>query len=417
MVFARCGALGFAVLLTVCPPAAHARPAASQSQDSFAYQINGDHTGDITFTGGFSGSLTQLWSVNLNGFVSYPLTAKGLVYVTVGASEGALLDAISLSTGTTVWEKLLPGSSSWADAAYHAGSIFVADGSGQLLAFRASGKPLWSVKLSTSGYATGVTAPAIGDGMVALQYNDYEQFVSAYDELTGANVWTVNPNYSYDVSGISGVPIVTPSGVYVGGEASFYGLSPQDGSTIWSATLGTNPSDSPVLTKVGLFVSDTSCCTQGNNTIFDPTSGSVKGEFAGEYAPVILGKTLIVSLNGILYDYSPDNGNVHWWFGGDGSLYSKPIVINGYVAVLSQQGNLYLLDGSTGAQLWTTALGYAGCCGGGPDTGLGAGEGVLLVPDGNSLYAFGPQHGAKLGSRPEPTRVIGRLINGHFVPD
>src|SRR5579862_2595049 len=124
--FARCGAL--ASLLCVCAAIADAHPGAGQ--DSVAYQINRDHTGSIDFTGGFSGSLTQLWSVDMNGVISYPLTANGVAYVTIGVDGGALLDAVDLSTGATVWEKLLPGSSSWADAVYDGGTIFVADDSG-----------------------------------------------------------------------------------------------------------------------------------------------------------------------------------------------------------------------------------------------------------------------------------------------
>lgn len=416
--FAPSGALSLAAFLFVCAPAAEARPPALQPQDSVAYQINQHHTGSIKFTGGFAGSLTQLWAINLNGNVSYPLTANGVAYVTIGANGGALLEAVSLSTGAMVWEKLLPGSSSWADAVYDGGKIFVADGSGDLLAYRAGGKPLWSVQLATSGYSSAIGAPAAQNGMVVLQYeSDYQSSVTAYHESTGKNLWTVAPSY-YVLGGISGVPILTGSGVYLGSEDAFYGLSPQDGSTLWSATLSCNPYDSPVLAHASLYVADTYNCSAGSDTIFDPATGSVEGAFAGSQAPVMLGKTVIVSLDGVLYDYSPASGNVHWSFAGDGTLYDKPIVINGYVAALSWDGNLYLLDGSTGEQLWTTTLSYGNyCCGGGPDTGLGAGEGVLLVPFEGTLYAFAPQRGAKRGSRPEPTRVIGHLIKGRFVPN
>jgi outer membrane protein assembly factor BamB len=417
------GALGFALLLCVCAPAAEAHAPASQIQDSVAYQITQGHTGNIAFTGGFSGSLTQLWSVNLNGQISYPLTANGTAFVTVGTDGASLLVAISLSSGSIVWEKLLPGSSSWADAVYDSGSIYVANGTGNLLAFDASdGKKLWSTQLPQGSDDFG--APAAGGGMVALQYgSDYLQYVATFKAATGANIWTtVSENEA--LAGIAGVPLLKKDGIYLGtsnesGNADFFGLSPRNGSTIWNATMGCASADAPVLLHKDLYVTvDSGYGCSGSDTILDLATGAMKGTFSGSATPTVLAKTVIVSIDGVLYDYSPKNDNVYWSFPGSGYLNSSPIVINGYVAALSSQyGDLYLLDGSTGEQLWTTTLSYNyNCCGEGPDTGLGAGEGVLLVPYDDTLYAFAPQQGAKLESRPEPTHVIGHLINGRFVP-
>jgi len=425
-VFARCGAFGLASFLCVSASAADVHRPASKGQDSVAYQINQGHTGNINFTGGFSDSLTLLWSVNLNGQISYPLTASGTAFVTVGVNGAALLEAMNLSSGAVVWEKLLPGSNSWADAIYDSGNIYVVNGAGNLLAFNAStGNKLWSTQLPQGTYSSSFGAAGAGGGIIALQYNnDNSQYVGTYNATTGANIWTRSPGYEAP-TGIDGVPLLDKQGIYLSasnesGSAPFFDFSPSDGATIWSTTLGCSSTDAPVLSGKNLYVTVNSSYDDcdGNDSILKPATGATKGTFSGSAAPVILGKTVIVSIDGVLYDYSPSNDSVYWTFTGDGYLDSSPVVINGYVAALSsEESNLYLLDGSTGEQLWTTTLTYNyNCCVEGPDTGLGAGEGVLLVPYDGTLYAFAPEQGAKLGSRPEPTRVIGHLINGRFVP-
>jgi outer membrane protein assembly factor BamB len=427
MMFTRFGAFSIASLLCVCASAAGAHSATSKSQDSVAYQITPGHTGNIAFTAGFSSSLTQLWSINLNGEISYPLTAKHTAFVTVGTSGASLLVAINLSSGRVVWEKLLPGSSPWADAVYDSGNIYVVNGTGNLQAFEAShGKKLWSTQLPQGSYSTGYGAPAAGNGIVALQYNnDYSQYVGSYQAATGTNNWTIEPGYEASTD-IAGVPLVEKNGIYLGaynetGSAPFFDFSPSDGSTIWTTTLSCSSASAPVSSGQDLYVTAYSSYDDcnGGNSILSLSTGATKGAFSGSVSPAILGKTVIVSIDGVLYDYSPKSDNVYWTFSGEGELDSSPIVINGYVAALSSQNeNLYLLDGSTGAQLWTTTLPYNyNCCVDGPDTGLGAGEGVLLVPYEGTLYAFAPQQGAKLGSRPEPTHVIGRMVNGRYVPN
>jgi outer membrane protein assembly factor BamB len=80
-------------------------------------------------------------------------------------------------------------------------------------------------------------------------------------------------------------------------------------------------------------------------------------------------------------------------FTGDGHLSSAPIVIGQVVFVGSTSGDLYALDASTGVQLWGVLIGSAISA---PDesgvstplTGLGAGEGYLVVPAGSAVTAW-----------------------------
>jgi outer membrane protein assembly factor BamB len=94
----------------------------------------------------------------------------------------------------------------------------------------------------------------------------------------------------------------------------------------------------------------------------------------------------LVGLN--LYNYS-----VVWSFSGDGGLVTSPIVVDNYVFIGSSSGNLYGLNATTGAQAWQVNVGApipggAGWGAGLQLSGLSAGDGLLVVPAGNSLTAY-----------------------------
>jgi outer membrane protein assembly factor BamB len=63
-------------------------------------------------------------------------------------------------------------------------------------------------------------------------------------------------------------------------------------------------------------------------------------------------------------------------------------VVNSYVFVGSSSGNLYALDATTGTQLWSQSLGAAIAASNQVQSGLSAGDGLLIVPSGNSITAY-----------------------------
>src|SRR5262249_55419009 len=86
------------------------------------------------------------------------------------------------------------------------------------------------------------------------------------------------------------------------------------------------------------------------------------------------------------------SGAVRWSFTGDGTLSSAPIVDNGYVYIGSGSGKVYALDASTGANVWTGTLGMAvqttESPASRPHTGIGAGDGLVVVPASTLLVAY-----------------------------
>jgi outer membrane protein assembly factor BamB len=79
-----------------------------------------------------------------------------------------------------------------------------------------------------------------------------------------------------------------------------------------------------------------------------------------------------------------------WSFTGDGLLTGAPIVVNQYVFIRSSSGNLYALDAATGQIAWTTTLPAAigANVKGLPFASLAAGDGLLVVPSGNTVSAY-----------------------------
>jgi hypothetical protein len=93
--------------------------------------------------------------------------------------------------------------------------------------------------------------------------------------------------------------------------------------------------------------------------------------------------------SGTLTAKSLSDNSTLWSFQGDGGLVSSPIIVNQAVIVGSSSGQLYGLDAATGAQLWTMNAGGAITGGtGNVISGLAAGDGLLVVPAGNTVSAY-----------------------------
>ena len=114
-----------------------------------AYQIDATHSG-AQFDS-VTPPLTQRWSRDLGGQISYPLIAGGRIFVTVTNpnTTGTTLYALDETNGASLWGPIdLGGSRHWSNAAYDNGRVFVVNHDGVLRAFdAASGALLWSKQL------------------------------------------------------------------------------------------------------------------------------------------------------------------------------------------------------------------------------------------------------------------------------
>lgn len=367
-----------------------AKSKAIPSQDAVAYQINSHHTGAIEFPHALHLPLTRVWERNLDGQVSYPLIADGKVIVTYAnqGNYGTHLIALNQSDGKTAWGPIsIGGTYFWSNAAYDAGKIFVVNFDGLLKTFRASdGGFLWSVQLP--GQYAFSSPPTAKGGLVYVGGAGSGGTLYAVDETNGDVKWQKGV-----ANGDHSSPVVSRNGVYVSYPCNTYKFDPKTGKQKWNYYTGCDGGggNTSVLASHRLFVRDWSATPNG--VVLNSKTGKAEDKFASSTAPAISRGTAFFLENGTLRARNVDTLKALWSFAGDGQLSSAPLVINHYVFVGSGSGKLYGLRATTGRVVWHGKLGSPIL---GPDewnvsqplTGLGAGDGILIVPASSKLVAY-----------------------------
>ena len=124
-----------------------------------SYQIDTAHTG-AQLGDTLTLPLARRWRHDFGtNHISYPLVARGLVFVTIGVAgaQGANLYALDEATGETRWGPVaLGGRYQRANAAYEDGRLFTVNVDGVMRAFdAATGEGLWSVQLPDKSLFSG----------------------------------------------------------------------------------------------------------------------------------------------------------------------------------------------------------------------------------------------------------------------
>lgn len=362
----------------------------SQTPESVAYQIDQAHSGQTSMSGTMSFPATPTWSVTLGGAASYPLIAGGRVFVlTAGLSGGygTNLYALDEATGATLWGPVaISGTYYWSGHAYDNGRLFVVNYDGLLKSFdAATGTAGWSVSLP--GQWAFSSPPTAINGVVYTGGAGSGGTLYAVDESNGNLLWS-KPVTNGDNSS----PAVSSDGVFVTYPCQAYKFDPRSGAALWHYSGGCSGGGgrTPVYANGSLYMRD---WTNPTSLMFDAASGVQTGTFTATPVPAVTTQAGFFLSSGTLRRYDLNSTTPSWSFAGDGGLVSAPIVINQAVIVGSSSGNVYAVDATTGAQLWS---GNAGAAISAPDeqnviaplTGFGAGEGYLIVPAGSQLTAW-----------------------------
>lgn len=402
----------FLAMAAIFVPATHfgaVHAATSTTDQAVAYQENVAHTGAVSGDPMNVPSLVRRWSVNLGGSVSYPLIAGGRVFVTVAnpAQGGTTLYALDESTGATIWTQTIRASTGginypWSNAAYDNGTVFVQDYAGDLRAFdAATGTLKWTDSLP--GEYAFSSPPVADSGQVFTGGAGSGGLVYGVSEADGTPLWAPQQVMNGDHSS----PALSGTNLYVSYAcAQTYSFSRAGGSSVWHSYAPTNceggGGKTPVLANGSLYVRDFWCggvnFSGGSNggCNFDVTGGTLTGSFTAGPAPAISGTTGLFLANGTLTAQNVSAGSTLWTFvspNASATLVTAPIVVNGDVIVGDSAGAVYALDLGSGQTVWNGSAGAAILA---PDeqnvsqplTGLGAGEGYLVVPAGSTLTAF-----------------------------
>jgi outer membrane protein assembly factor BamB len=340
-----------------------------------AYQVTPAHNAVVKFSQTWGPKLTPQWTAQLDGPPSYPLVANGIVYALVTGSPDEIV-AINATTGAIVW-KVSTGSNASIGLAYDEGLIYTVNSGGTLTSFDTKkGKLAWSEQLPGQYYFS--SEPSALNGVVYVGGAGDGGTVYAVDGKTGKLLWTQSVENGDDSS-----PAVTNTVVYVSYPCQYYDLSPKTGSIIWQYSGDCEGGGgATVVVGAGLaFVRDP--YGDDSNTIFDAATGASVGTFAATAPPAIVSKKVGYFLDGgTLSAVSPKTNQLLWEFTKD-EFEIPPLAANGWLVGLAESGTLYVLNGQTGAVGFSTSVGYSS------SYTIGAGGGIVLVPVGSTLVAFG----------------------------
>ncbi|MBV9280122.1 MAG: PQQ-binding-like beta-propeller repeat protein, partial [Chloroflexi bacterium] len=279
---------------------------------------------------------------------------------------------------------------------YDAGNVYVVNESGLLRAFNASsGSLLWSTLMP--GQYSFSSPPVASNGTVYLGGAGSGGTVYAVSEASGAVLWTQSVMNGDDSS-----PALSGTDVFVSYACPQTYDFTDAGAAVWhyAGPCEGGGGSTPVLNAGDLFVRDASAPTQGD--VLDATTGQLVNTFTASDPPAFSGNTgafltgASSSSGGTLQvqDWTnPSAPATLWSFAGDGTLDSAPIIVNNDVFVGGSSGNLYALNLTTHRQVWSANVGAGIPLSNdenpsAPTTGLGAGEGYLMVPAGDLLVAY-----------------------------
>lgn len=390
----------FRMTLLACIMVPMTVAAYAQNDLAVTYQINARHTGEIG-TPGLIPPLRTKWSVDLGATVSYPLIAEGKVFVIAGSSSSGQVNlyALDASSGSILWGPVLiaEGAYWWAATAYDNGMVFVVPNTtpgfsnGQLLAFRTSdGSLQWTASLIGQYFFTA--PPTVGNGLVYTGGAGDGGTVYAVKETDGSLAWTASVE-----NGDNSSPVVTSKGVYVSYVCpQAYKFNPITGTQIWhySGPCEGGGGATPVLYDNLLFVRDWSMSYGHNGDVLNATTGKIVGYFDADFAPAMANKTAFVVQSAELRAVDLASQTTIWTAAPtNGTFSTPPIVVNGVVYVGTSSGYLLGYKWNNGKPLVSMNMGYAISASetgyvGSPESGLGAGQGILVVPASTHLIAL-----------------------------
>jgi outer membrane protein assembly factor BamB len=360
--------------------------------DAVALQINPAHTGAVRFSSVTFPSAAR-WSVDVGGEASYALIAQGKVFITTTSADArtAHLIALDQASGDVAWGPIaLAG---LGNAAYDGGQIFVAHGFFDrpvvVESFDAeSGRPRWSTTLDAPD-PSFASAPVAANGIVYENGNAHDGTLYALDEATGGILWTLPGEGGADLA-----PAATDTGVYLAGACSTDDFDPGTGGLVWSYFAGCagGTGGAPAIANDLLYVPNGPNVAGFSGPVLDAATGKVSGKYSADGPGAFAGQTGYFVYQRVLRGIALSTGSVLWSFTGQGELLASPVAVNQYVFVGSVLGDLYALDGATGNQVWhvklASSLPVIGWSGRAPLSGLTAGDGILVVPVGNTVTAY-----------------------------
>ena len=338
------------------------------------------------------GTISLAWTIQTDGAINHPpLIVDGTVIL---APSGAPLLALDLETGAAKWT-FAPPEGVW-DRAYASDGkrVFVGVKNKTIVALDISdGKMIWQKDLGIN-----VQVPPLVDGGIVyasttfvgpeLKPNvDGRAKLFALDAKTGEQLWEVaTDNYILQTPAISGDMLYIggnfydPTPIDEGGHTRLYALNRNDASLKWIY-------ESEDGFPKRLYATEETLVFVGYQDYMngvDIATGELRWRYdTGNWTPSFLGAGDVIyfsSANTQVFALDVNTGESVWQFnipeGTFNYLLDAPILLDGKLYFLTQQGDFFALDASNGNLLWQAATDIATA-----RTSPAIGNGWLVIGD------------------------------------
>lgn len=353
---------------------------------SVAFQIDASHSGSLEGVA-LGPPLRRLWSTELGEHISYPIVVGDRVFVTVPEPDAlrSRVHALDSTTGTVEWSYAVPGHRRWSALAYDSGNLYVLNSDGFLVALDpATGAERWGSPMPNQ--SSTHAPPSAQGGTVFVDVAGSGRTLYSVDGNSGELLWMQK------TIGGWGAPTLTTQRVFGADPCvNIQALFREAGQEAWTHRTGCSGGGGrqTAYEDGRLYARD----NRNSGYVFDSSSGELLQTFPMDGTPAVQGDSAFFVDDGQLIARDTSAGSTVWSFEGDGTLASAPLLIDGVVYVGSSSGVLFGVDPATGALLWSYELGDPVAVGnqrlGVAPTGMGVGRGILVVPTGSSLVAFG----------------------------
>jgi outer membrane protein assembly factor BamB len=202
----------------------------------------------------------------------------------------------------------------------------------------------------------------IGSVVGNLVMDDDTLFIGSSDgRLYAIDSGYGEKRWEFDTGGkIWSTPVVNGDIVYVGNYArNLSAISKQDGSAVWETELPAAIASSPVASENSIVFGT----FDHNLYAIDKDDGSEQWKFKGEgwfWAQPLIKDDVVYAgcLDHKVYALNARTGMELWQFTGNGRIVAPPVFWGDLLVVLSESGELYLLEKQSGAMQRTIQVGY-----------------------------------------------------------
>jgi len=316
--------------------------------------------------------------VTLNGDASYPIIADGKVFVATanpGGSYGGWLYALNATSGKVAWGPVpLSATYYWFALAYGDGNVYVNNFDGTVSAYNATtGAQVWAQ--ATGSDFSG--EPVVYNGVVYLQGGGP---VFALSATTGKVLWQ-----SSFLDGDGSAVSANSTGVYVAAGCSWFRLSLTTGAVIWKGNSGCSGGGGGTT-----YLSNGLDFETVGSLVVNAGTGKTVGTFSG--VPAFSGQDGYFANGTSVFAENVTTRTPLFTASVPSTIDTSPVIAGQSLYVGTANSRVYALSTTTGKITWHGVL--PGVPGGGgqfssPTSDIAVGQGLLVVPTGTQVTAFG----------------------------